>query len=487
MEGGVTSSASHARGDLVSGDDDAGGHVQNAEALNRDVTRKTSSSPAPTNSTATAAAAAGTLSVGKSLLDIRERRNWLIHQFYVRQEYADCLNVIETQLQESGGVCEYALYVKGLLKRRTGELTESFNLFQAAMLINPQNPANRRQVAQALFFLGRHRAAIDMFHDVERLCEAKGMGNDWVIQYSIGICYIYLKDYQKAEAAFVNSITIQNHDCTVMQLGKVLVLQQDYTRAISLYEKYLLKSPDNADLLTALGLLCLKLENPPQAFHYFGKCLTLNSSNPTAIMAAASIMQDNGDFSVALNKYRVAVSKLPHSARLWSNIGMCFFAQQNMHAAVACLRRAAALGPFEWRIAYNMGLVFLHLKQYASAFHHLSASTYLHGKYAPAFMHLGVCLALMNDVDNACAAYTRALSIEPDPLILLNYCITLLNCGQEEKAREQLAKFMQLWREKSETQQQAFGPTFLRMVRLLTERLCGRSEDANSSSRLTTE
>jgi Bardet-Biedl syndrome 4 protein len=43
---------------------------------------------------------------------IRERKNWLIAQHYVRQEFKEALEVIEEQLRESNGLCEYAIYVK---------------------------------------------------------------------------------------------------------------------------------------------------------------------------------------------------------------------------------------------------------------------------------------------------------------------------------------------------------------------------------------
>lgn len=39
-------------------------------------------------------------------------------------------------------------------------------------------------------------------------------------------------------------------------------------------------------------------------------------------------------------------------------------------AAVACLKHALYLDPFEWIVAYNLGLVHLNNAQYASAFHH---------------------------------------------------------------------------------------------------------------------
>lgn len=48
---------------------------------------------------------------------------------------------------------------------------------------------------------------------------------------------------------------------------------------------------------------------------------------------------------------------------------------QGFHvAAVACLKRALYLDPFEWIVAYNLGLVHLNTSQYASAFHHFRSA-----------------------------------------------------------------------------------------------------------------
>lgn len=45
---------------------------------------------------------------------IRERNNWRIHLLYVRQNYKDCLKLIDDQLKECNGLCEYPLYIKGI-------------------------------------------------------------------------------------------------------------------------------------------------------------------------------------------------------------------------------------------------------------------------------------------------------------------------------------------------------------------------------------
>lgn len=44
---------------------------------------------------------------------LRERKNWLVHELYVRRDFGACLRLIDEQLDASGGLSEYALYVKG--------------------------------------------------------------------------------------------------------------------------------------------------------------------------------------------------------------------------------------------------------------------------------------------------------------------------------------------------------------------------------------
>ena len=46
-------------------------------------------------------------------LPIFERRNWLIHLHYIRKEFETCKTLIKEQLEESNGMCEYAVYVQG--------------------------------------------------------------------------------------------------------------------------------------------------------------------------------------------------------------------------------------------------------------------------------------------------------------------------------------------------------------------------------------
>ena len=395
---------------------------------------------------------------------IRERRNWLIHVLYTRQEFTECLALIEEQLRECQGLCEYALYVKGLIKRGQGELQESLSLFQAATMISPQRANNLKQVGRSLFLLGRHKAAVDVYNEA-----AQHFDDDWEILHHTGLCYTHLKLFTEAEEAFRRANVNQRHDCTYLQLGRLYTLQERYEAAIELYLEALEFSPENTELLTTVGLLYLRIGENFKAFDYLGNSLTLDPRDPRAILAAGSIIQDHQDYDVALSKYRVAAAQIPNSAQLWNNVGMCFFGKKNFVAAISSLRRALQLAPFEWIIAYNLGIIFLHAGQYASAFHYLSASINLKSDFASSYVYLAVWLSRVDDYDNACAAYEKALTMESDHVFELNYAITLYNHKDYTASRAHLAAFEKLWASVDEETKQAERDTETAHQQLIRE------------------
>ncbi|MGH0115363.1 UNVERIFIED_CONTAM: hypothetical protein FKN15_006791 [Acipenser sinensis] len=257
------------------------------------------------------------------VLPIFERRNWLIHLHYIRKDYETCKAIIKEQLQESQGMCEYAVYVQALIFRLEGKIQESLELFQTCAILNPHSPDNLKQVARSLFLLGKHKAAIEVYNEAIKLNQ-----NDWEVFYNLGVCYMYLKDFKHAKEKMNCSLQLNKHDITFMTLGKIYLLEGDTDSAIEVYKKAVEFSPENTDLLTTLGLLYLQLGVYQKAFEHLGNALTYDPNNYKAILAAGSMMQTHGDFDVAMNKYRVAACAIPESPPLWNNIGMCFFGKK---------------------------------------------------------------------------------------------------------------------------------------------------------------
>lgn len=251
---------------------------------------------------------------------LRERRNWHIHMCYVRQDHKECLKVIDDELRACGGMAEYPIYVKGLILRGQGKVNESLRYFQAATCLSPHNILNLKQVARSLFLLGKHRAAVDVYEE----CQKIGF-EDWEIWHNKGLCYTYLEAYEDAIDCFERANDVQRHDATFLELGKIYELQEDFKAALKVYQEAIDFSPQNSKLLTTLGLMYLRLGENQKAFDNLGNSLAHDPLDPKTILAVGSIIQDNQDMDVALMKYRIAAARTPNSAQLWNNIGMCFF------------------------------------------------------------------------------------------------------------------------------------------------------------------
>jgi Bardet-Biedl syndrome 4 protein len=380
----------------------------------------------------------------------RTRRNVHIHRLYVRHEHDACLALIEEVLAEFDGLCEYPIYVKALVQRRRGRIQESLQLFQAATALNPHNVQNLKQVGRSLYLLGKHKAAVEVYEEAEKMAaEARGDDGgheDWEIYHQKGLCYARSKQFGAAAECFMRANAVSRHEATYEQLGRVYQAQENWEAAIATYLEALESSPDSPDILATLGLLYLRLGETYRAFEYLDQALSRDPGNPRVILAAGSIIQDHDDVDVALVKYRVAAAKEPNSAQLWNNVGMCFFGKNRFVAAIACLKKALYLDPFEWIISYNLGLAHLKTQQHASAFHVLSGCVKRKPDFAAAYAFLAVALAKLDDVENAKQAYARAIRLDPgDHLTRLNAAITLFNAGDFEGAKEMFEAHDQLW------------------------------------------
>ncbi|KAK8741087.1 hypothetical protein OTU49_002489 [Cherax quadricarinatus] len=367
-----------------------------------------------------------------------ERRNWLIHLHYVRKEFDLCKHLIREQLEETRGMCEYANYVQGLILRQEGKIQESFELFQLCNILNPSSVENIKQMARALFLLGRHKLAVEAYLQAEDKLDKP----DWELHHNLGVCYLHLKDYDGSREQLMFALEQNKHHQTFAVLAKLYLLVNDVSSAISTYRAAIEYFPENGDLHTALGLLYMQTGKYQQAFEHLGTTLTFDPNNTRAILAAGSMMQSHQDFDVALAKYRVAAQSIAESPPLWNNIAMCFFGKRKYVASISCLKRANYLAPFDWKILYNLGLVHLTMQQYTSAFHFLSAAVNLRPTKGHIFMLLAISLTYLDDEENARQAYEQAVRLEErDPSICLNYGIFLHNHNDKEGAIKMINEF----------------------------------------------
>jgi tetratricopeptide (TPR) repeat protein len=149
-------------------------------------------------SSSSAGASSASIIMSNKVTTLHEKFNAYIHQCYTRKDFPMCLKKIDEQLRLSNGQSEYPLYIKALILRHQGRIEESLTCFQAALSLNPTNVNNLKQVGRSLYLLGKHKSALDVFNEAEKL-----LSEDRDIWHNKGMCHLYLKQYDMALDCFV--------------------------------------------------------------------------------------------------------------------------------------------------------------------------------------------------------------------------------------------------------------------------------------------
>ena len=195
------------------------------------------------------------------VINQKDKLNWLANVLFLRQEFDECLKLVDQMLEESQARSEYATYLKALILRIKGKIHESLELFKRCHMLNPGNPDYLKQFGRSLYLLGRHKAAIEVFDECINLQK-----NDWEIYFYKGLSYKFLRVYDESIACFTQANQVHKHENTYIELGRMYQIKQDYKSAIEVYLEGLEFSPENAEILTTVGLLYIRMGENFQAF-----------------------------------------------------------------------------------------------------------------------------------------------------------------------------------------------------------------------------
>ncbi|XP_014288528.1 Bardet-Biedl syndrome 4 protein [Halyomorpha halys] len=376
-----------------------------------------------------------------------ESNNWLIHTRYVRKEFEICKLIIEEDLLKTKGCNEYAIYILGLILRHEGKVHESLECFQKCLFLNPSNVKNMKEIGRSWILLGQQVQAVEAFEEAEALSKSP----DWNIYHNLGKCYASLGQRGKGREYLRKAVQLGKTEQSYLALAELHVAENDINSALEIYDIALRLFPSSSELACTQGLLLMKVGDYQKAFNKLGLAIAISPLNSKSIIGIASIFQDNNEFDVALSKFKIVGQLLPESVTLWNNMGLCFFGKGKYVAAISCLKRANYLDPLDWQTLYNLGLVHIYAKQYASAFHFLSSAVKLENKYAPSLMLIGVSLEKLGDSENALKCYEQGLKIDPDHIQLrINYISSLCSCGRKDTALEQLNVLQRLVQQSDE-------------------------------------
>ena len=372
--------------------------------------------------------------------------NFLVHQYFIRNEFDSCIEVLSRYSKtKSGFESPYSIIIKGLIARSGGHLSESLSLFKdchALYRYSCDTSYILKEIGKTFYLLGKYPDSADIYNNV--LHKNK---EDWDCYYHIGLIYINVKNYKKAEEFMSRAYSLNPCKEVSIAMGKIFLKKGNefLEKAITNFEDALHLSPNDTNLMTTLGNLYLKKKDQEKALDNFNKALDVELKYSKSLMGLNYINQNNGEYDEAFKLLTIGYGSNPNSAYLWNNLGMYFFAKDKKIFAATCLKRALYLAPFEWIISFNLGLVYLKNEQYVTAFVHMNTAANLNKNNHLIFLYLAIICGELNNEGNAKNCFEKALALKEDPIVLFNYTVFLLKRKMLNEANDKFSKLLKIY------------------------------------------
>ena len=391
------------------------------------------------------------LTKSRLALDKKEERgneidslNFLVHQYFIRNEFDSCIEVLSKYSKfKSGFESAYSIIIKGLIARNRGHLSESLSLFKDCFSICKYSSDTSyilKEIGKTFYLLGKFSDSIDIYNNV--LHKNK---DDWDCYYHIGLIFMNVKKYKKAEEYLNEALKINRCKEVLVGCGKIHLKKNEIDEAIKKFEEVLSLSPNDTNLMSILGGLYLKKREEEKAMKYYNKVVNLDKKYSKSLMGLESIYQKEGYEEESYNLLVKGNISNPNSAYIWNNLGMYYLSKEKKIFASTCLKRVLYLAPFEWIISFNLGLVYLKNEQYVSSFIHMNTAANLNKNNHLIYLYLAIICSELNNDSNAKNCFQKALAIKEEPEVLFNYVVFLLKKHLLKDASENFQRLLKIF------------------------------------------
>lgn len=161
--------------------------------------------------------------------------------------------------------------------------------------------------------------------------------------------------------------------------------------------------------------------------------------------AAASLIEQKRDFSLARDLLLKATAKDPNHKWAWNNLGRAYAALGSPEEAVKAYKKQIEVNPNDEYAYKNLGWIYMGKKQYDDAIAAYRQHIKIHPQDKEVYGYLGWTLGAMGKWDEAAQVDEQAAALnERDPYTYTQWAHALLKEGKTEKARQQLDRALDL-------------------------------------------
>ncbi len=189
----------------------------------------------------------------------------------------------------------------------------------------------------------------------------------------------------------------------------------NYPGAVRAYERGLAVSPDNVELLNAMGFALFQQGNSKEAVIALGKALAIDPKHWKAHNNLALASIDLGEFEVAEAHYRESLAIESQQPAIYNDLGFVLEREGLNEEAIEAYRKSVELDPKSVTARYNLGSSLARSGNFADAERQLRAAIAADPKNAAAHQALSQVLERLGRTDEARKEMEVAKGLDRSP------------------------------------------------------------------------
>jgi serine/threonine protein kinase/Flp pilus assembly protein TadD len=296
-----------------------------------------------------------------------------------------------------------------------GRDLQALESYNKSLFFEPNDPKTLNNKGKALYKLRRYQEALEVHENVLSINP-----NNPEAWSGKGLAYIGLNKYKEANDSLEKLKQINPGEPIIwQQIGLVTELLQGsqaakkyYEEAVSSYDDFLRRKPNDVVALTEKGSVLLKLKRLPEALDSFEKALKIDNNFYEALVGKGNALNSLGKPQEALFAFNRATEIRPQDYQVWFTRG---------------------------------SLLAQYMKDYNEALKSFEKAIERRYDSSDAWVNKGAVLLELNRYDEALVAFDKAKDLEPkNPYVWANRGYALEKLGRTQEARNSYNKAVEL-------------------------------------------
>jgi putative PEP-CTERM system TPR-repeat lipoprotein len=238
--------------------------------------------------------------------------------------------------------------------------------------------------------------------------------------YLAGITNFQFGNYADAKRYLEKYLTyVEFHLGSVQMIARISLQQGDTTTANNLLKKANLAHPNNANILTLLGMTNLQLKNPKKAENYFKQVLDMHPNSAIGISNLARSKMQSGEYQSAIDALLSIKNNKIDNVQVKLLLIDSFEKSNSFEQAISIALELTNQFPNESYFQQRLGSLYGWNKQFLQARKAFQQALSLDTKNIAAIVHLARMDIIENKTENARNFLNKQLELFPNNALIM--------------------------------------------------------------------